>query len=173
MPRSSGLALLVGLFAFSALAATPQSKLLPPAAAELNGIEGKLDRKLLPDGATQLEIESKQIFDLVIQNTVQLTLTPVRFKVPVGGSQEASPRDCGIYLISADGAVNFIRTLGEDLPIQCWSIDAVRLERIPEDRPLIILTGNLASGTRSWLQPVVLRWDKGAGTYKMDTVDFK
>jgi len=63
-PRSSGLALMVGLFVLSAMA-LPQSRLLSPRKPELKAIETKLNRKLLPDGATQLKVESKQVFNLV------------------------------------------------------------------------------------------------------------
>jgi len=171
-PRSSGLALMVGLFVLSAMA-LPQSRLLPPASPELKAIATKLNRKLLPDGATQLKVESKKVFDLVVKNKRQLTLVPVRFSVPVSGSPLETAQDCGIYLLSADGTVDFIRTMSDDLPIQCWSIDAVRLERIPGDHPLIILKGSLRTGNRAWEQVFVLRWDEGAGTYKLDTVDFK
>ena len=159
--------------AFSAVAATPQARLHAPAAAELRGIEAKLDRNLLPGGTTQLEFQIRQIFNLVVKNTIELALAPVRFKVPVQGSPEETSHNCGLYLISADGMENFIRFLSENLPIQCWSIDAIRLERIDEDHPSIILTGNLTTGSGSWLQLFALRWDNGAGTYKMDTVDFK
>jgi hypothetical protein len=113
-----------------------------------------------PQGAAQLEVEDKRIFKLVVQDSVELTLAPVSFKVPVQGSPEETSHDCGVYLISAAGTVKFIRVLGDDLPIQCWSIDGVRLEPVDGDYPSIILTGNVTTGSRSWLQPFVLRWDK-------------
>jgi hypothetical protein len=170
--RNSSLALLGVLFVLPAFAVTPQTKLLPPAAAELKTIPGKLDPKLLPDGATDLEVENKQIFNLVMQGATQLTLVPVRFNIPVEGSGGTS-HNCGAYLLSASGTVSFIAAVHDNLPIQCWSIEAVRLQRIPGENPLIILTGDLNTANRSWMQPFVLRWDKGAGTYKMDTVDYQ
>jgi len=173
MLRRNGLALAAGRVIMSTAAAMPQTSLRAPAAAEFGGIENKLDRDLLPDGATQFEVEDKQIFKLLVKNAVELTLVPVKFKIPVQGSREETSRDCGVYLVSASGTVDFIRLLDDDLPIQCWSIDAVRLDRTEPDHPSIILKGNLTTANSSWPQSFVLRRDKEAGTYKMDTVDFK
>jgi hypothetical protein len=153
---------------------THTSVLRHPATGELESIQAKLDRRLLPEGTTVFEVEIGQIFNLVIDSKKILSLVPVHLKAPPpSASDEPASNDCGVYLISGRDEVRFIRTIEEDLPIQCWSIKAVRLERIQDDYPLIILTGDLSSATRGWLQPFVFRWNKESERYEMDPVDFR
>jgi hypothetical protein len=173
MLRNSGLGLLCSLFLLPVSATTPQSKLQHPTAIKLNRIKGKLDPTRLPEGARGLGVDSKQIFDLVMQNTIQLTVVPVHFTTTLDSGGDIASHNCGVYLLPANGTVDFFEIVEGELPIQCWSIIAIRLERIDGDYPLIVLTGDVNSGNRTWQQPIVLRWDKLSGKYTMDRIDFK
>lgn len=165
--------LLFSFFALTVLASAQQSKLVTPKAVELKEIKSKLDRDLLPGGTKNLVIEDKQSFHLIIQKAKRLTVVPVHFEAPPDTGGDYASNDCGVYLLTPDGKVSFIRTLGDDLPIQCWSIDSVRLARFGEEYPRIVLSGSLTGGHRAWQQPFVLSWDSYAKKYTMETVNLE
>lgn len=165
--------LLFSLFVFAILAKAQQAKLLPPTPTELHDVKDKLDLKLLPEGAKNLEIEGKQVFNLVNSNTIQLTLVPVRFEIGIQHSiGESTISDCGIYLIPAHGAGSFIWTIGkeEELSglVQCTGLQAVGVQSLGDSNPALILIYRAYTVHESFSQPYIFSWDKDSKKYQID-----
>ncbi len=132
---------------FPAFAAAQGGKLVPLAPSKLKTLSNSLDRKLLPDSSRGVEIENKQVFDLVSQTATLLTIVPVRFQITgeeFNGDENKDLRECGVYIIPEQGKSYFIWTLdgttdGPSGVIQCSGIDAVGLQPVPGSSPAIIL----------------------------------
>lgn len=165
--------LLISFWVIAILSHAQQPKLVFPSSVELQNIKSRLDPKLLPDSAKNLEVESKQVFNLVNANEVQLTLIPVRFEIgipnPLG---EATISNCGLYLIPANGAGNFIWTVGKDKEIaglvQCTGVQAVGLQSVTDSNPALIFIYHAFTAHESFSEPYVFSWDKNSKAYQID-----
>ena len=158
--------LLVTMVVALALSASAQSVLQPIPSAEAPALQARLDPKLPPSEATQLHLDTKQLFTLQ-SATGSLTLVPVTFASPFS-TDGATLYSCGLYLLPARGSQRFLSTynLRVDKPGQCGSLAAIGLENDRTAHPRIILIYNAYVPPRqNWQQPVVLTWDPTIAQY--------
>ena len=145
--RDRAIAALCLFLACSAFAAAQSGKLVPLAPSKLKALNNNLDIKLLPDSSREVEIEKKQVFDLVSQTAALLTIVPVRFHVTgeeFNGDKNKDLRECGVYVIPQQGKRYFIWTLdgstdGPSGVTQCGGIEAIGLQPVAGSSPAIIL----------------------------------
>lgn len=169
---SSAPVLLAFLWVVTAQAQARQ-RLLPPSPAERAALEKKLDPALMPAGARHRNIDPRQIFKLVGPHGTELTVAPVVFVMPDGSPVWHS---CGVYIVPVQGAAYFLDFSsvdpGLDIPVLCWRVVSVRLERREGEPSDIVLVGSDSLTSRhSWNQDYILHRGKD-GIYDL-SADFK
>jgi hypothetical protein len=100
----------------SFIVAASAQLLVRPMSSELPAIPGKLDPALLPPGASQLVVETSQIFQLVQGEPPVTLIIPVHFKtaIPVLSGTGTSD-NCGVYLLPEGGKLTFQLLVSESL----------------------------------------------------------
>jgi len=145
--------------------------LLPPSAAERVALEKKLDPALMPAGARHRNIDPKQVFKLVGPHGTELTVVAVDFSMP-NPDTAGLRHTCGMYVVPAHGDAYFLDgSPDEDMPIQCWKVVSVRLDRNGAESPDIIFVGEDSLTSHSWRQEYVLH-RRADGTYQL-SADYK
>lgn len=164
--------LLCALVVLSMPAMGQQTKLVHVSTAELRSVRRKIDPKLLPDGAIEIEVEDKQVFNLVIRNQRLFTVVPVLFRAPVDVVYtQGVATGCGIYLIPASGTDRFMWAIGREEPgiVMCGGVTSMRLDRHVDSNPDIELTFDAYTLHNNFSVPGTLHWDKNSNEYHLDT----
>ena len=149
--------------AMAALQSAAQS-LRPVAQEKVEKISASLDKKLLPEGASNFEVERKQVVSMP-----GITFVPVRFDaVDKAATLEvpgiSSPRTkfyCGFYLLAEGASAKFLLSfgIGQTEVEECGGLQAIGAatpHAVHGDLILIYTDHTLHSTGPS---PVILSWD--------------
>ena len=120
----------------------------------------------LTHGATNLRIDSKQIFVIKSSKTPDLTLVPVAY---LNGTAQSAEQRCGIFFLPRSGPQSFVGVIGEDYPWNCEELEAVGSMPGPEAKPRIIAVyRTMAPSGAISNNSYILSWNPQASAYELN-----
>jgi hypothetical protein len=130
---------------------------------KVDKLSASLDKRLLPDGATGLEVEKSQVVA-----APDLTFVPVRFQAADknAGLQVpglAAPRTkayCGLYQVAGDAPAKFqlVFGAGQTETEECGGLAAIGAAAPHAEHGDLILIYNASTLHNSMHEPVILSW---------------
>lgn len=142
---------------------------------EVQAIRNRLDRDLLPDGAKNLAMEEKQVFNLISKDAIDLVLAPVKFDVPsdsIMGKGTGSATGCGLYVLPKGEKARFAWIVGkeEELSglVQCSGLQAMGLQEMGDTYPELILIYEEHTVHDTFSQAYAFSWDTESRSYVDD-----
>lgn len=155
------------LATLSTIACNAQTVMRKATPADANTAADKVTAPTLPKGAAELEIDRKQIMSLSV--TPAMTLVPVRFSK--NGDTAGPPfHQCGLATVNGSGETHLLVTFGTDWTEaeSCVSLAAIGTADVKSKYPALVLIYQATTGHESFPEPVLLKWNSGAGTYELD-----
>lgn len=141
-------------------------------ATELAGARSKLNRSTVPRIAGQLQVDSKQVFELGNGGKVFMYIVPVRYdsydtEVPTHTSFR-----CGVFILPEDGPGKFYPTIGygDSEPVQCRetrAVDFVNLHTRNMPPTIFVIYGGNTPNTETG-GVVVFSWNPSKNAFFED-----